>query len=79
MKRSKAADLIDAIRVIVARGEAQELVADTVAELVAVELAEFGLAPLEPCGGEAHSNAYIDNCSRCAPRWGFVGPKEPVT
>jgi hypothetical protein len=79
MKRSKAADLIDAIRVIVARSEAQELVADTAAELVAIELAEFGLTPLEPCGGEAHSNAHIDNCSLCAPRWGFVGKKEPVT
>ena len=22
------------------------------------------------CGGEAHSNAFIDNCMVCAPRWG---------
>ncbi len=22
------------------------------------------------CGGEAHSNAFIDNCMVCAPNWG---------
>jgi len=27
---------------------------------------------LVPCDGAAHSNAYIDNCGTCAPRWGFV-------
>lgn len=25
-----------------------------------------------PCTGEAHSNAFIDNCMCCAPRWGKV-------
>lgn len=30
------------------------------------------IEPLEACNGEAHSNAYIDHCGRCAP-WGFVG------
>lgn len=25
-----------------------------------------------PCPGEAHSNAHIDNCMLCAPRWGLV-------
>lgn len=24
----------------------------------------------EACGGEAHSNPHIDNCSICAPHWG---------
>lgn len=24
------------------------------------------------CDGEAHSNPHIDNCSRCAPRWGLM-------
>ena len=28
----------------------------------------------EECNGEAHSNAMIDNCGRCAPRWGWVKP-----
>lgn len=32
---------------------------------------------LVPCPGEAHSNAFIDNCGICAPRWGFVEPYEP--
>jgi hypothetical protein len=27
---------------------------------------------LIPCDGEAHSNPHIDNCGKCAPRWGFV-------
>lgn len=29
-----------------------------------------------PCPGEAHSNAHIDHCGLCAPRWGIV--KEAV-
>ncbi len=34
---------------------------------------------LIPCDGEAHSNAYIDNCTRCAPRWGWIEvPVQPV-
>ena len=37
----------------------------------------FTLAPrveagLVPCPGEAHSNAFIDNCMVCAPNWGQV-------
>lgn len=24
------------------------------------------------CSGEAHSNPHIDNCGRCAPRWGVL-------
>lgn len=35
------------------------------------------------CPGGAHENAYIDNCSICAPRWGRIpicpGCKEPLT
>ena len=27
---------------------------------------------LVPCDGEAHSNAHIDHCMQCAPRWGEV-------
>lgn len=30
----------------------------------------------EPCPGEAHSNAYIDNCSHCAPNWGVVAVQD---
>jgi hypothetical protein len=28
---------------------------------------------LAECNGDAHSNAFIDNCMCCAPRWGTVG------
>lgn len=27
---------------------------------------------VEPCTGEAHSNAFIDHCGCCAPRWGWI-------
>jgi hypothetical protein len=33
---------------------------------------------LIPCTGPAHSNAHIDNCMDCAPRWGWVMVKEGV-
>ena len=44
----------------------------------------FTLAPrvetgLRPCTGEAHSNAFIDNCMVCAPRWGEVMSYAPLT
>lgn len=33
----------------------------------------------EPCPGEAHSNAFIDNCGCCLNhRWGFVHTYAPV-
>ena len=31
---------------------------------------------LVPCDGAAHSNAHIDNCGLCAPRWGWVEIQE---
>lgn len=31
-----------------------------------------------PCPGEAHGNAYIDNCMTCAPGWGTLPELEPV-
>jgi hypothetical protein len=76
VKRSKAADLLDDIRCLAAetdRDPAQAMAA------LRAKLEGAGLAPLEACGGEAHSNPFIDNCGRCAPRWGLVGPKEPIT
>lgn len=76
MKRSQAADLIDELREIVAHRQALR-VAVPLHRLESL-LAKYNLEPLQPCEGEAHSNAHIDNCMRCAPRWGFVGEKEPV-
>ena len=42
------------------------------------------LAPREktgtgPCPGEAHANAFIDNCMVCAPRWGVIDVFAPPT
>jgi len=31
-----------------------------------------------PCPGEAHGNAFIDNCGICAPNWGEVDEYKPV-
>lgn len=73
MRRGQAADFIDDVRELAAKE------ASGTAVRLSVLLERYGLTPLEPCGGEAHSNAFIDNCPRCSPRWGFVGAKEPVT
>lgn len=71
MKRSRAEKFIDEVR---------QLAANLPAVPQLAELCErFGLSPLETCGGEAHSKAYIDNCMRCAPRWGLTGKVEKVT
>ena len=40
-----------------------------------VEPKELGLVP---CIGEAHLNAYIDNCMLCAPRWGRMMSYEKI-
>ena len=74
MKRSQAEKLIDELRAMAAQSDRSY----TATEL-GDWLAQYHLTPLEVCGGEAHSNAFIDNCMRCAPRWGFVGAKERVT
>jgi hypothetical protein len=33
---------------------------------------------LKKCTGEAHSNAFIDNCMMCAPRWGKLVNRNKV-
>lgn len=72
MRRSQAADLIDRIRQL---AETQTEGMNGLRTL----LLSAGLKPLQPCSGEVHKNAHIDNCNECVPRWGFVGKKEPVT
>lgn len=74
MKRSQAARLIDELREMAARTDRTY----TATEL-GDWLAQHGIAPLEVCTGEAHSNPFIDNCMVCAPRWGFVGKAIKVT
>ncbi len=76
MKRSKAADLIDEARALLY--DHTKPAHNRIAHLQLL-FERFNVGKLEECGGEAHSNAHIDNCSRCAPRWGWVGKKEPVT
>lgn len=79
MRRKQATALIDEIRTIVATWQAQHAEANHAMAILANKLARAGLEPLEPCSGAAHSNAHIDQCSVCAPRWGFVGPVEVVS
>lgn len=74
MKRSQAAKLIDELREMAARTDRTY----TAAEL-GDWLAQHDVQPLTVCTGEAHSNAFIDNCMVCAPRWGFVGKAVKVT
>lgn len=75
MKRSQAAALIDQLREMAARTD-RTYTATELGDL----LAQFNVAPLEACTGEAHENpAWHDNCPVCMPRWGFVGPAVRVT
>ena len=74
MKRSQAALMIDELREMAAKSDRTY----TATEL-GDWLAQHNVPPLEICTGEAHSNAFIDNCMVCAPRWGFVGKAVKVT
>ncbi len=82
MKRKQAERLIDDIRVIAASAslhpEHEADMARHMRALIAV-LDQHHLPSLEQCDGESHSKAFIDNCMRCAPRWGWVGKVEKVT
>jgi hypothetical protein len=74
VKRSQAAALIDNLREMAARSDRTY----SAAELGHL-LAQYDIAPLTICTGEAHSSPYIDNCGLCAPRWGFAGKTIRVT
>lgn len=78
MRRKQATALIDELRTMAA---ANKHAGNESVPLWRLEelLQKHGLKPLERCEGEAHSNAYIDNCHTCAPRWGWVGPVEVVS
>lgn len=69
IKRSQAAKLIEDIRRMCANNAPTHHIERM--------LEDAGIPPLTPCTGEAHRNAFIDNCMQCAPRWGLVG--EDVT
>lgn len=68
MSRSEAATFIETVRRILAEDEGAD-----VAVALRHAVADLHIEPLQPCKGEAHRNAYIDNCMSCAPRWGWVG------
>jgi len=79
MKRKQATALIDEIRIAIASvkedGKSHQWAFETIDELLIVA----GLPQLKRCEGEAHSNAFIDNCMVCAPRWGWCGKLEKIT
>lgn len=78
MRRKQATALIDELRVLEAANRSAG--SETVPLWRVQEMLEKARLPkLERCNGEAHSNAYIDHCSVCAPRWGWVGPVEKVS
>lgn len=72
MKRGQAEEMLDCIRVSLARGM-------TATTLEALLTRKYGIAPLQPCAGEAHRNLHIDYCTTCAPRWGIIGPRIKIT
>ena len=37
------------------------------------DLERLDVTPLELCSGEAHDNVFADHCTKCMPRWGYVG------
>lgn len=77
VKRKDAAKLIEEIRSLIAANIEDEEMSNPIR--IQNILAKFGIEPLEPCDGEAHSNPHIDNCGACAPRWGFSGSSVKVT
>lgn len=81
MRRKQATALIDEIRTIVAEHDASRTNGSAERGMARIRdrLALHIGRPLQPCKGEAHSNPHIDNCSLCAPRWGWVGPVEVVS
>lgn len=88
MRRKQATALIDELRKMLATwragppvtsgGDDESVVMVPLWQLEEL-LQRYQIKPLERCPGEAHSNAFIDHCSLCAPRWGWVGPVEVVS
>ena len=72
MTRTHAANALDFIRTALANRISPEKLEQELQH-------RFGIVPLQHCDGEAHSNAYIDNCMVCAPRWGFIGDIIKIT
>lgn len=78
MTRKVAARMIEDIRTMLAGAKANPAGANLARDLD-VLLSRAGIPALEACTGEAHSNAHIDNCGCCAPRWGWTGDAVKIT
>lgn len=80
LDRKTAASLIEALR----ETAVSTLPAERKLRLLVDLLADAGLPALEVCDGAAHrvgdgeANGFQDNCTCCAPRWGFLGDKVVV-
>lgn len=75
LTRTQAAKLIEELREKIAGMRSESL--EDKGALIMI-LAKRGIEPLRQCEGDAHSNPHIDNCMRCAPRWGWLGSKVVV-
>lgn len=75
LTRTRAAELIEDLRTL--RAQATEYGASFAWETQIVDLLRrYGIEPLTRCDGAAHDpsvGGMIDNCARCAPRWGWIG------
>jgi hypothetical protein len=78
IKRSDAAKLLDAIRVLVAQTKSGERTQPNLVSELDVRLQLLGLQLPKQCPGDAHSNPHFDNCSLCAPHWGWIFEKTKV-
>lgn len=73
ISRKVAAKMIEDFRTQLAEIHPNGTREDLINRLARI-LTDAGIPALEVCTGEAHANVHIDNCSCCAPRWGFTGP-----
>lgn len=73
IKRSQAAEIIEEIRLVLAKTEADTSKNESLLRNLSEVFESHGIHALKECDGEAHSNPFIDNCGCCAPRWGFTG------
>ena len=76
IKRTQAASFIEEVLVLASHVGADDLTAEDVANNIKAIALKAGLNVPEKCSGEAHSNAFIDNCSVCmgGSAYGFVAP-----
>lgn len=79
VKRARARHLIERVRVLTAAAGAGEMKHADALHCIARELLAAGVPELTPCHGEAHKNPHIDNCTSCAPRWGWIGQEVKIT